>query len=300
MRHLFFIPLLLSAAGASAVAPDTTALQGDGWSAAFRNGVLVELRNTLSGDVCVTAGKAAPLTGARLARDKLAATEAAESLQAVTVGADGCDAQWRDGLRLKQTMAAERGELVLRQEAVAPSPPVVGVQWGVADVSRHVEVLVPGHSGLRFGSDAPDGTFRFEYPISWEAQCVLLQGKRGGFLIYSDDTAPQFKVFPNGGYHRPEAVKLAFADSDYVMFEKSTGKFGTHPGLAAGQHVNHNVIELKYVQCLRKLVKPIILTRSGYPKSQPEYELNRATASLGCAEMAAFGNGGGFLIRPDL
>ncbi len=107
-----------------------------------------------------------------------------------------------------------------------------------------------------------------------------------------------FKIFANGGHNRPEAVKLAFADSNFVMFEKSFGERGTHPGLA-GDRVNHNVVELKYVQCLRKMVKPIILTRSGYPKSQPEFEMNRASAALGCAEMAAFGNGGGFLIRPN-
>lgn len=111
---------------------------------------------------------------------------------------------------------------------------------------------------------------------------------------------PSFKMFPNGGHGRPQNVKLAFADSDYIMFEKSLGPLGTHPGLANGTNVNHNTIELKFVQCLRRRVKPIILTRSGYPKSQPHVEINRWSASLGCAEMAAFGNGGGFLIRPNL
>ena len=116
----------------------------------------------------------------------------------------------------------------------------------------------------------------------------------------SDKTARSFRIFPNGGHNRYDAVRLVFADSDYVMFEKSTGEFGTHPGLADGKHVNHNVTELKFVQCVRKLVKPIILTSSGYPKSQPQYEMNRCSAALGCAEMAAFGSGGGFLIPPKL
>jgi len=115
-----------------------------------------------------------------------------------------------------------------------------------------------------------------------------------------DKAARSFKIFPNGGHNRYEAVRLVFADSDYVMFEKSQGQFGTHPGLADGKHVNHNVTELKFVQCVRKMVKPIILTRSGYPKKQPQFEMNRASAALGCAEMAAFGNGGGFLIPPKL
>jgi hypothetical protein len=56
------------------------------------------------------------------------------------------------------------------------------------------DVLVPGHSGLRFGADAPYGTHQLEYPLAWEAQFVLLQGKRGGLLIFAEDNAERFKA----------------------------------------------------------------------------------------------------------
>ena len=118
---------------------------------------------------------------------------------------------------------------------------------------------------------------------------------------------PGFRVFPNGGHGRPEHVKLAYPDSDHVMFEKSVGDFGTNPGLARFNVVgdifinkyNDNIYEHKLVTATRSHARPIILSRGGYPREQPELRLNEATACLGMAEAAAYGSGGGFLIRPQ-
>lgn len=118
---------------------------------------------------------------------------------------------------------------------------------------------------------------------------------------------PGFMVFPNGGHGRPEHVKLAYCDSDYIMFEKSIGDYGTNPGMArfkvveeiAVKKYNDNIYEYKLTEATRSGVKPIILSRGGYPRREPELDLNHHAACLGMAEAAAFGSGGGFLIRPD-
>ena len=118
---------------------------------------------------------------------------------------------------------------------------------------------------------------------------------------------PGFVVFPNGGHGRPEHVKLAYCDSDYIMFEKSIGDYGTNPGMArfkvveeiAVKKYNDNIYEYKLTEATRSGVKPIILSRGGYPRREPELDLNHDAACLGMAEAAAFGSGGGFLIRPD-
>ncbi|MBI5687708.1 MAG: hypothetical protein HZC54_21775 [Verrucomicrobia bacterium] len=140
------------------------------WS---RDGVLVRLQHRLTGERFVVPNGAEPTVGARVARDKVLA--ASETVQ------------------VTQHVSTEGNDLVVRQEATVKMPPLVGVSWGVAELAEGVEVLVPGHSGLRFGPDAPDGEHRFTWPMSWEAQFVLLQGKRGGFLVMSDDTTMQFK-----------------------------------------------------------------------------------------------------------
>lgn len=118
-----------------------------------------------------------------------------------------------------------------------------------------------------------------------------------------------FLVFPNGGEQRPENVMLAYPEADLIMFERSFGPYGTNPGMVlwnAGGTVepkfNDNVFENKFVQCLRRKVRPIMLTRPGWevPKSVREIlEMNPDGAALGCAESAAFGGGGGFLVRID-
>jgi len=114
----------------------------------------------------------------------------------------------------------------------------------------------------------------------------------------------EFIIFPNGG--RPAYIQAALRDTDFVMFEKSHGEYGTHPGMALcpmfeGLKLrawNDHVFEYKFVQCLRRRVKPIILSRPGYPGRVPWLMLNPNCARLGFAECGAFSGGGGFLVRP--
>jgi len=114
----------------------------------------------------------------------------------------------------------------------------------------------------------------------------------------------EFLVFPNGG--RPAYIQRALPDADFVMFEKSHGAYGTHPGLvlspvfegATLRAWNDNIFEHKFVQCLRQRVKPIILSRAGWPRRPAWRMLNPNAARLGMAECGAFSGGGGFLLRP--
>ncbi len=114
----------------------------------------------------------------------------------------------------------------------------------------------------------------------------------------------EFRVFPNGG--RPAWIQRAFPDADFVMFEKSIGDYGTHPGMVLSPVFgdlklrvwNDNIFEHKFVQCLRSRVRPIILSRAGWPRRPPWRMLNPNAARLGMAECAAFSGGGGFLLRP--
>jgi len=90
------------------------------------------------------------------------------------------------------------------------------------------------------------------------------------------------------------------------MFEKSIGDYGTNPGMALCpvfegvqlRAYNDNILEHKFVQCLRRRVKPIILSRGGYPREVPWFVMNPNTARVGFAECGAFSGGGGFLLRP--
>jgi len=121
-----------------------------------------------------------------------------------------------------------------------------------------------------------------------------------------EEVGGHFILFPNGGHHRPNHVKLAFCDSDYIMYELSVGDYGTHPGLVRSRIVddiymqvhNDHCWQFKYTQAVRRRVKALVLTRAGYPKTRASLELNVNTAALGMAEAATFGSGAGFLLRP--
>ena len=135
--------------------------------------------------------------------------------------------------------------------------------------------------------------------------CETIREQLAAFkAIGTKELGRDFAVFPNGG--RPAYIQRALMDTDFVMFEKSIGDYGTHPGLVLSplfkdvvvRAYNDNIFEHKFVQCLRRRVKPIILSRAGYPRRPPERILNANAARLGMAECGAFSGGGGFLLRP--
>ena len=114
----------------------------------------------------------------------------------------------------------------------------------------------------------------------------------------------EFVVFPNGG--NAAELQEGLRDTDFVMFEKSSGPYGTNPGLVLHpvlegvtlRSVNDNLFEYLFVRSLRARVRPIILTQGGYPRTIPHLDMNTGVARLGMAECAAFSGGGGFLLRP--
>ncbi|HJN18487.1 MAG TPA: hypothetical protein QGH10_23500, partial [Armatimonadota bacterium] len=123
--------------------------------------------------------------------------------------------------------------------------------------------------------------------------------------IGSEVLGREFIVFPNGG--RPAYIQRGTPDADFVMFEKSVADYGTNPGMVLSpvfegvtlRVCNDNIFEHKFVQSLRRRVRPIILSRGGYPRRLPHLMMNPNAARLGMAECGAFSGGGGFLLRPD-
>lgn len=221
-RLLLLSAVLLLGAASAKAAPATTRLQGPGWLAGFRAGMLVELKNRLTGETLVIPGSAGgTATGVRRSRELVTATVGARTAPRLSGRGGRVQAVWPGGERLSQTATAEGNALVIRQTAAVGAAPLVGVQWALGVVPPSVAVLVPGNSGLRFGPGAPDGDWSFEYPVGWEAQFVLLQGKRGGFLIWSDDQAGRFKTLWLN--RRAGRARLAFetrADAPFSAVER--------------------------------------------------------------------------------
>ena len=140
----------------------------------------------------------------------------------------------------------------------------------------------------------------------WRFWCETIRDqmaaiRQAGSVVLGRD----FVVFPNGG--RPHYIQEGLRDCDFVMFEKTHGTHGTHPGTVVApvfegvslNSINDNIYEYRVVQSMRERVRPIILSRPGYPRSQPWLRLNPDAGRLAMAECAAFSGGGGFLFRPQ-
>ncbi|MHC4399106.1 MAG: DUF6259 domain-containing protein, partial [Planctomycetota bacterium] len=84
-------------------------------------------------------------------------------------------------------------DVVLEQHCASSAPGVWGVSWTIADVPLDYAILVPGHSGVRITASSPGRKHQFDYPMSWEAQLVVVEGEDHGFYAWADDVDGRFK-----------------------------------------------------------------------------------------------------------
>ena len=125
-RLLLLSAVLLLGAASAKAAPATTRLQGPGWLAGFRAGMLVELKNRLTGETLVIPGSAGgTATGVRRSRELVTATVGARTAPRLSGRGGRVQAVWPGGERLSQTATAEGNALVIRQTAAVGAAPLV-------------------------------------------------------------------------------------------------------------------------------------------------------------------------------
>ncbi|NQT17675.1 MAG: hypothetical protein HQ582_33275, partial [Planctomycetes bacterium] len=100
-----------------------------------------------------------------------------------------------DGAEADCTFRADgsTGDLVVTQQCTSPAEGVWGVSWQVGDVPLDYAIIVPGRSGIRLTQSTPGREHQFDYPMGWEAQLVICEGREGGFCVWADDVEGRFK-----------------------------------------------------------------------------------------------------------
>ena len=86
------------------------------------------------------------------------------------------------------------GDLVLTQEGSVQEGGLAAIYWTLAGINTsRANLLVPGTSGISIDSTHPLESYQFSWPTTWEAQMMILETEKGGFVIWSDDTQLRFK-----------------------------------------------------------------------------------------------------------
>ncbi len=125
------------------------------------------------------------------------------------------------GHQVEMTVAIDPAtvDVVVRQSGSTPRKGLAGIQWGIGGLyGARVRTLVPGHSGLRLDDRFPQRDFGFQWPGGWEVQFVAVEGERGGFAVWTHDTAMRFKMLR--WRRRAGQVSLAFETHNDAPFDE--------------------------------------------------------------------------------
>jgi hypothetical protein len=162
----------------------------------IRNGTAIRVRNLLTGESYTSPKAGTNLAGLYAVGGK---TRMVSDSDQVTAESNPTSitqsARWGDGAASCSSSFRfdASGDLVVMQKGRSSDKGVYGISWGIADIPDTFSVLIPGDSGQRLGSDDTGGEHHFDYPYTWEAPFVVIQGKSGGVVIYAEDPAFRFK-----------------------------------------------------------------------------------------------------------
>jgi hypothetical protein len=217
--------------GSALAAPSMTVSQGvatartSRYEARIQGGSIVYFRDIATDEVLVQ-GKAGtpivrfieknrPVTATASGPDSFSArrlgNDAVEFLGTVRHGASSA--------RVRVVVRALDDELLLTGDATAESSleGIASILFTLGPTRSHTEVIAPVTGGNRFPSVGLKTPQTFEWPISWEAAMVLVQGKRGGLLACAFEPFKRFKnleMSPDG-----EGWRLALESENNAPFE---------------------------------------------------------------------------------
>lgn len=194
-----------------------TAAPGSVARATFRLGCLVGLDDGRGHTYVGGARKPAGLTIRRVGGDHEATAEAARP--------GGADLTSFTGLpgalaRLDRGRDPATGDITVQARCDSPQAGVAGLEWSVGPIPKSMNIIIPGYSGIRLTSHSSTTSLWLEYPMFWEAQMVIVEGRGQGFSIWSDDTTSRFKRLQVT--LKPDGWWLGFTTWNAAPFDKLT------------------------------------------------------------------------------
>jgi hypothetical protein len=184
----------LSAISGSVRADDPLVARTGMLEAGFTQGSISTL--TVQGEPLVAPGGGDGLAGIVLAAGFADAGDGHGSVAAIEPGGrtqrDFAPASGPRQAHLVETVASEGGGLTVGLAAEWSVGGLAGVQWAIDAVPDALSILVPGDGGVRLDASSPKTTLTFDYPFSWEAPFVIIEGRRGGVLVRADEATDRY------------------------------------------------------------------------------------------------------------
>jgi hypothetical protein len=106
------------------------------------------------------------------------------------------------------------GDLLVEPGGYASRPGLRACRYSLAGIAPELELIAPFWQGVRLSLDDPlvRGSF-WDWPRSWEAGMVILQGKGGGLWVHCRDDRYRYKNLLVGG--RDDPYRLGFETEAY-------------------------------------------------------------------------------------
>lgn len=189
----------------------------ENYSAEFQRGVLCELSDA-GGSLFVSPAKECKGGGLH----RVGADHWAQNSAAISNGERLTNLSGLEGAHIENHYLPDKtsGELIITQQADSPQKGVWGVEWSIEYIPLDMNVILPAHSGTKLTRRTPGSNQYFDYPMSWEAQFVLVEGKDRGFYVWAEDAQGVFKRLTVD--RRTDGWRLGFITMPLAPFEEQS------------------------------------------------------------------------------
>ncbi len=103
----------------------------------------------------------------------------------------------------------ETGELLVEPSAYATRPGVRACRWTIQGLRPDLQLVAPFFQGVRLKLDDPlVHDSRWEWPQAWEAGFAILESRKGGFWIHTQDSDYRYKGLKIGASSGPYSIGL--------------------------------------------------------------------------------------------
>ena len=212
------------------VVDNSVFVETDAYEVEFKDGVITQLYNKLTGEAYTLPLGSSGITGFRgrsglLKRDGSSIwTDQATLTDARKIAPLRARLVFKQGqneIRLFITVNERTGDLLIEQRGISDTAGVYGIQWGCVNLNtRNLDLILPADGGQIVDAMSPFTSRDFHYPGSWEVQLAILQGEQGGFFVRGADETFQFKVLHYESY--ADSFALGFETQNQAPFDALT------------------------------------------------------------------------------